>query len=66
MADTNECSYSGIVGFAKFTSGYYLILCTKRSVVGLLGGHYSKQSLTTATLHYSCSYAQLVSGSIPL
>lgn len=33
---------SGIVGFVKFTSGYYLVLITKRSVVGLLGGHYSE------------------------
>jgi hypothetical protein len=31
---------SGIVGFVKFTAGWYLILVTKRSVVGLLGGHY--------------------------
>lgn len=33
---------SGIVGFVKFTGGWYLILITKRSVVGLLGGHYSE------------------------
>jgi len=33
---------SGIVGFVKFTSGWYLVLITKRSVVGLLGGHYSE------------------------
>jgi hypothetical protein len=33
---------SGIVGFVKFTAGWYLILITKRSVVGLLGGHYSE------------------------
>jgi hypothetical protein len=33
---------SGIIGFVKFTSGWYLVLITKRSVVGLLGGHYSK------------------------
>lgn len=37
---------SGIVGFVKFTAGYYLVLITKRSVVGLLGGHYSKHLLT--------------------
>lgn len=33
---------SGIIGFVSFTSGYYMILCTKRSVVGLIGGHYSE------------------------
>lgn len=33
---------SGIIGFVKFTSGWYLVLITKRSVVGLLGGHYSE------------------------
>ncbi|WVQ96137.1 hypothetical protein IAU59_003239 [Kwoniella sp. CBS 9459] len=32
--------FHGIVGFVKFTAGWYLILITKRSVVGLLGGHY--------------------------
>jgi hypothetical protein len=35
---------SGIIGFVKFTSGWYLVLITKRSVVGLLGGHYSECS----------------------
>ena len=32
---------SGIAGFVKFTAGWYMVLITKRSVVGLLGGHYS-------------------------
>ncbi|WWD20149.1 hypothetical protein CI109_104625 [Kwoniella shandongensis] len=32
--------FHGIVGFVRFTAGWYLILITKRSVVGLLGGHY--------------------------
>ncbi|KAK6908776.1 polyphosphoinositide phosphatase [Kwoniella mangroviensis CBS 8886] len=32
--------FHGIVGFVKFTAGWYLILISKRSVVGLLGGHY--------------------------
>ncbi|KAL7424872.1 phosphatidylinositol-3,5-bisphosphate 5-phosphatase [Cryptotrichosporon argae] len=32
--------FHGIVGFVKFTSVWYIILITKRSVVGLLGGHY--------------------------
>ena len=40
---------SGIIGFVKFTSGWYLVLITKRSVVGLLGGHYSE-----------CSYSLII------
>jgi hypothetical protein len=40
---------SGIIGFVKFTSGWYLVLITKRSVVGLLGGHYSKCSYSSTT-----------------
>ncbi|WVQ75091.1 hypothetical protein IAR50_004700 [Cryptococcus sp. DSM 104548] len=32
--------FHGLVGFVKFTAGWYLILMTKRSEVGLLGGHY--------------------------
>ncbi|WVQ79290.1 hypothetical protein IAT38_001387 [Cryptococcus sp. DSM 104549] len=32
--------FLGLVGFIKFTGGWYLILMTKRSEVGLLGGHY--------------------------
>lgn len=40
---------SGIIGFVKFTSGWYLVLITKRSVVGLLGGHYSE-----------CSYSPII------
>lgn len=35
-------NFYGIVGFVKFTSVWYLIVITQRSVVGLLGGHYSK------------------------
>jgi len=41
---------SGIVGFVKFTAGWYLVLVTKRSVVGLLGGHYSQSILVIAWL----------------
>jgi hypothetical protein len=44
----SEAHRSGIVGFVKFTAGYYLVLITKRSVVGLLGGHYSQYSLAWA------------------
>ncbi|CDZ98337.1 Putative phosphoinositide phosphatase [Phaffia rhodozyma] len=32
--------FYGLVGFVKFTQGWYLILITKRSVVALVGGHY--------------------------
>ena len=33
---------SGLIGFVKFTAGWYLIGIARRSVVGLLGGHYSE------------------------
>ena len=32
--------YFGIVGFVRFTAGYYMVLISKRSVVSLIGGHY--------------------------
>lgn len=32
--------FFGIVGFIRFTSTYYMVLISKRSIVGLLGGHY--------------------------
>ena len=32
--------FFGIVGFIRFTSTYYMVLISRRSVVGLLGGHY--------------------------
>jgi hypothetical protein len=32
--------FFGIVGFIRFTATYYMVLITRRSVVGLLGGHY--------------------------
>src|SRR6185369_1929689 len=32
--------FYGIVGFVRFTEGYYMILITKRSPVALIGGHY--------------------------
>ncbi|KAF4568144.1 phosphatidylinositol-3,5-bisphosphate 5-phosphatase [Pleurotus pulmonarius] len=32
--------FFGVVGFIRFTSGYYMVIITKRSVVSLLGGHY--------------------------
>lgn len=32
--------FFGIVGFVRFTSTYYMVLISRRSVVGLLGGHY--------------------------
>ena len=40
---------SGIAGFVKFTAGWYLVLITKRSVVGLLGGHYSMFGFVSST-----------------
>lgn len=32
--------FFGIIGFIRFTSTYHMVLISKRSVVGLLGGHY--------------------------
>ncbi|KAF9114232.1 phosphatidylinositol-3,5-bisphosphate 5-phosphatase [Mortierella sp. AM989] len=32
--------FYGIVGFVRFTEGYYITLITKRSPVALIGGHY--------------------------
>jgi len=55
-------SDSGIIGFVKFTSGWYLVLITKRSVVGLLGGHYSEYLLIiklTSSLPLRRDHSQL-------
>ncbi|KOS13924.1 polyphosphoinositide phosphatase [Malassezia pachydermatis] len=32
--------YFGLIGFIRFTAGYYMVLVSKRSVVSLIGGHY--------------------------
>lgn len=32
--------FFGLVGFVRFTSGYYMVLISKRSAVSLIGGHY--------------------------
>lgn len=32
--------FFGLVGFVRFTMGYYMVLISKRSVVSLIGGHY--------------------------
>ncbi|OCH91332.1 hypothetical protein OBBRIDRAFT_792381 [Obba rivulosa] len=32
--------FFGVAGFVRFTSGWYMIVIAKRSVVALLGGHY--------------------------
>lgn len=32
--------FFGIVGFIRFTSTYYMVLISRRSVVALIGGHY--------------------------
>lgn len=44
IAETDLALCSGIIGFVRFTGSWYIILCTKRSVVGLLGGHYSERN----------------------
>ncbi|KAF9193375.1 phosphatidylinositol-3,5-bisphosphate 5-phosphatase [Haplosporangium sp. Z 767] len=42
--------FYGIVGFVRFTEGYYLTLITKRSPVALIGGHYIFQIDATMTV----------------
>lgn len=39
---TKGHAFFGIVGFVQFTAGWYMCIVTQRSVVGLLGGHYSE------------------------
>ncbi|RIB02962.1 SacI homology domain-containing protein [Gigaspora rosea] len=39
----NVVTAYGIVGFIRFTDGYYISLITKRSAVALIGGHYIYQ-----------------------
>ncbi|GAC98907.1 hypothetical protein PHSY_006502 [Pseudozyma hubeiensis SY62] len=42
--------FFGIVGFIRFTSTYYMVLISRRSVVGLIGGHYIYHCDETVTL----------------
>ncbi|CAN6651828.1 polyphosphoinositide phosphatase [Trichomonascus vanleenenianus] len=37
---TKRLTAFAILGFIRFTEGYYMIMVTKRSVVALIGGHY--------------------------
>ncbi|CDO53352.1 similar to Saccharomyces cerevisiae YNL325C FIG4 Phosphatidylinositol 3,5-bisphosphate (PtdIns[3,5]P) phosphatase [Geotrichum candidum] len=37
---TKRLTAWGIMGFIRFTEGYYILMITKRSCVALLGGHY--------------------------
>lgn len=39
---TKVLDFYGVVGFVRFTTSWYLIMITQRSVVGLLGGHYGE------------------------
>ena len=32
--------FFGLIGFVRFTAGYYMVLISQRSAVALLGGHY--------------------------
>ncbi|KAF9935638.1 phosphatidylinositol-3,5-bisphosphate 5-phosphatase [Mortierella alpina] len=47
--------FYGIVGFVRFTEGYYMTLITKRSPVALIGGHYifHIDATTTISIHSS-------------
>lgn len=42
--------FYGIVGFVRFTEGYYLTIITKRSSVALIGGHYIFHIDATSTI----------------
>lgn len=42
--------YFGLIGFVRFTAGYYMVLIERRSVVALIGGHYV----------YHCDQAQVL------
>lgn len=42
--------FHGIAGFIRFTAGWYMILITKRQVVGLVGGHYLYSCASTTLL----------------
>jgi hypothetical protein len=43
-------TFYGIVGFVRFTEGYYITLITKRSPVALIGGHYIFHIDATSTI----------------
>ncbi|KAG0040319.1 phosphatidylinositol-3,5-bisphosphate 5-phosphatase, partial [Podila clonocystis] len=47
--------FYGIVGFVRFTEGYYLTIITKRSSVALIGGHYifHIDATSTVSIHSS-------------
>ncbi|KAF9578141.1 phosphatidylinositol-3,5-bisphosphate 5-phosphatase, partial [Lunasporangiospora selenospora] len=47
--------FYGIVGFVRFTEGYYLVVVTKRSPVALIGGHYvfHIDAVSTLSIHSS-------------
>ncbi|KAG0044295.1 phosphatidylinositol-3,5-bisphosphate 5-phosphatase [Gryganskiella cystojenkinii] len=47
--------FYGIVGFVRFTEGYYMSLITKRSPVALIGGHYifHIDATSTVSIHSS-------------
>ncbi|KAI5785533.1 SacI homology domain-containing protein [Peziza echinospora] len=38
-----KCHFWGLLGFIRFTGAYYMLLITKRSTVGMIGGHYLYQ-----------------------
>ena len=42
--------FFGIVGFIRFTGTHYMVLISRRSVVGLIGGHYIYHCDETVTL----------------
>ncbi|KAI0030726.1 SacI homology domain-containing protein [Vararia minispora EC-137] len=48
--------FFGLVGFVRFTAGWYMLLITKRSVVALLGGHYLYHCENTELIPVTASH----------
>ncbi|KAK6544564.1 phosphatidylinositol-3,5-bisphosphate 5-phosphatase [Orbilia ellipsospora] len=42
-----RCAMWGILGFIRFTTNYYMLVITKKSIVAMVGGHYIYQIEST-------------------
>ncbi|KAK6332402.1 phosphatidylinositol-3,5-bisphosphate 5-phosphatase [Orbilia brochopaga] len=42
-----RCAMWGILGFIRFTTNYYMLVITRKSIVAMLGGHYIYQIEST-------------------
>ncbi|KAF9938857.1 phosphatidylinositol-3,5-bisphosphate 5-phosphatase [Modicella reniformis] len=50
-----QSTFYGIVGFVRFTEGYYITIITERSPVALIGGHYIFHINATTTFPINTS-----------